>query len=211
MLKKVLICSAFISFIKVVVSNPLQLDVQQGEKIVFIGNGLGERMIYFPHFETELQRRYPDAKLIVRNMCRPGDTPGFRAHPSRETQWAFPGAEAFHSDKQFHDGIGHFPYPDEWLTTLQADTILAFFGYNESFDGMKGLENFTNEIDTFVTHNLAQQYNGEAAPRLVLISPIAFEDLSRNRELPDGKKENKRLKAYTEAVSYTHLTLPPKA
>tara|TARA_Y100000588_G_scaffold255149_1_gene269691 strand:+ start:9905 stop:13132 length:3228 start_codon:yes stop_codon:yes gene_type:complete len=207
MFKKILTCSTFFSTISIVVANPLPLNVQEGERIVFIGNGLGERMVYFPHFETELQMRYPDANLIVRNMCRPGDTPGFRAHPSRETQWAFPGAEAFHPDKQFHDGIGHFPYPDEWLTTLQADTILAFFGYNESFDGMHGIENFTNELDSFAAHTLAQKYNGESAPRLVLVSPIAFEDLSRTRDLPNGKEENKLLKAYAEAmkgVAATH-------
>ena len=104
------------------------LAVEKGERIVILGNGLGERMIYFPHFETDLHRQFPNEELIVRNMSKPGFTPGFRPNSSRLTQWAFPGAEKFHPGKKTHLGIGHFPMPDEWLTELKADTILAFFG-----------------------------------------------------------------------------------
>ena len=178
----------------------LPLEIMENDRIVLLGNGLGERMLNFPYFETRLHRLYPDANLIIRNICRPGDTPGFRPHPSRKSQWAFPGAEAFHPEYQTHLGIGHFPTPDEWLTELKADTILALFGYNESFDEMDGVENFYNELDAFVIHTLSQNYNGASAPRLVLISPIAFEDLSDSQDLPNGVEENKRLAAYTDAM-----------
>lgn len=178
----------------------LPLRVEKGERIVILGNGLGERMLYFPHFETDLHRQYPNEELIVRNIARPGETPGFRPHPSRESQWAFPGAEKFHQDKTTHLGIGHFPTPDEWLTELQADTILAFFGYNESFGGMEKLDNFEAELDAFVQHTLKQKYNGTSTPRLVLVSPTAFEDLSEQQDLPNGKEENVRLKAYAGAI-----------
>ena len=94
-------------------------------------------------------------------MSIPGNTPGFRPHSSRETQWAFPGAEAFHPGKTMHTGIGHFPSPDEWLTELKTDTILAFFGYNESFEGLDRVDNFYNELDAFVQHTLEQKYNGK--------------------------------------------------
>jgi len=69
---------------------------QQGERLVFIGNGLAERDVYYSRLETELHLRYPQNALFVRNMGHVGDTPGFRPHPSRVTQWAFPGAEKFH-------------------------------------------------------------------------------------------------------------------
>ncbi|MGY8695229.1 MAG: PVC-type heme-binding CxxCH protein, partial [Verrucomicrobiia bacterium] len=115
-------------------------------------------------------------------------------------QWAFPGAEKFHPGKKTHLGIGHFPMPDEWLTELKADTILAFFGYNESFDGLDRVDNFYNELDAFVQHTLKQKYNGKSAPRLVLVSPIAFENLSKVKDLPNGKEENIRLAAYADAV-----------
>ena len=150
----------------------LPLEAKQEERIVIIGNGLGERMLYFPHFETDLHRQFPNKNLVIRNLARPGDTPGFRPHPSRESQWAFPGAEDFHPEYETHLGIGHYPSPDEWLTELKADSILAFFGYNESFKGIERVDNFYNELDAWVVHTLKQKYNGQSAPNLVLFRQL---------------------------------------
>jgi mono/diheme cytochrome c family protein/glucose/arabinose dehydrogenase len=172
----------------------------KGERIVLLGNGLAERMFTHDHFEAELHLRFPDHELVVRNMGRQGDTAGFRPHPARKSQWAFPGAEAFHPDLRDHHGIGFFPSPDEWLAQLKADTIVAFFGSNESFAGPAGVEAFEAEIDAFTRHTLNQKYNGTNPPRLVLVSPIAFEDLTATRDLPDGRKENENLRLYTEAM-----------
>ena len=90
MFKRLFIAAALLAGTTAVVGNPLPLKVKNGENLVIIGNGLGERMVYFPYFETQLQQRYTDKNLVVRNISHPGDTPGFRPHPSRETQWAFP-------------------------------------------------------------------------------------------------------------------------
>ncbi len=171
------------------------------ERIVFIGNGLAERDVYYSRLETELHLRYPDQKLFVRNMGRPGDTPAFRPHPARVSQWAFPGAEKFRPEFARHNGKGFFPMPDQWLTFLKADTIVAFFGYNESFDGPERVGNFEAELEAFVLHTLSKAYNGRSAPRLVLVSPIAFENLSATRDLPTGQKENANLALYTGAMA----------
>jgi len=90
--------------------------------------------------------------------------------------------------------------PDEWLAFLKADTIVAFFGYNESFDGPTRVANFEAELDAWVVHTLSKAYNGTAAPRLVLVSPVAFEDQSAKRDLPNGEKENANLALYADAV-----------
>jgi len=171
-----------------------------GERIVFLGNGLAERDIYYSRLETELQLRYPDKKLFVRNMGRPGDTPAFRPHPGRKSQWAFPGAEKFRPEFNVHSGEGFFPTPDQWLHFLEADTIVAFFGYNESFDGPSRVDNYEAELNAFVVHTLSKAYNGKAAPRLVLVSPIAYENLSKQRDLPNGEKENANLALYSAAM-----------
>ncbi len=171
-----------------------------GERIVLIGNGLAERDVYYSRIETELHLRYPNEALFLRNMGHVGDTPGFRPHPSRVSQWAFPGAEKFHPDKQIHKGKGFFSTPDQWLTHLKADTIVAFFGYNESFDGPSKVANFEAELDAWVQHTLSKAYNGKAAPRLVLVSPIAFENQSAKRDLPTGDKENANLILYAASV-----------
>ena len=172
----------------------------KGERIVLIGNGLAERDTWYSRIETELHLRYPNEELFFRNMGHVGDTPGFRPHPARVSQWAFPGAEKFHPDKQVHHGKGFYPTPDQWLTHLKADTIVAFFGYNESFDGPSKVKNFEDELDAWVLHTLSKAYNGKAAPRLVLVSPVAYEDLSAKRDLPKGDKENANLILYSAAV-----------
>ena len=173
---------------------------QKGERVVFIGNGLAERDVYYSRMETEFHLRYPALGLSVRNMGRPGDTAGFRPHPARKSQWAFPGAEKFHPELAQHNGKGFYSTPDQWLTHLKADTIFAFFGYNESFDGPDRVANYEAELEAFVKHTLTKAYNGAAAPRLVLVSPIAFEDLSAKRDLPNGKKENANLALYTAVM-----------
>lgn len=174
---------------------------KKAERIVLIGNGLGERMVDHPHFEVLLHARFPAENLYIRNLCRPADTAGFRPHPSRNSQWAFPGAEKFHPQHKAHAGNGFHPTPDQWLTDLKPDVLVAFFGYSESFDGQAGLSNFKGELDAFVKHTQAQKYNGVASPRLVLVSPIAFEDLSAKRDLPNGKAENANLELYTKAMA----------
>ncbi len=177
------------------------LDLYAGDRIVLIGNNLGSRMMNFGHFETELQVRYPDSLLYIRNMCDGGDTPGFRPHSGRMTPWAFPGAEAFQTELAKNSGSeGHFETPDQWLTRHGADVIIAFFGYNESFEGADGLENYKAELDAFIQHTLSQTYNGASPPRLALVSPIAFEDLSDQFDLPDGWQENENLALYTAAM-----------
>ena len=172
----------------------------QGERIAFLGNGLAERDLYYGLLETELHLRYPESKLIIRNFGRPGDTPGYRPHPARTSPWAFPGAEAFRPQNALHNGKGFFPTSDQWLTSVKADTVVAFFGFNESFDGPAGVGAYEGELEAFVLHTLAQAYNGEAAPRLILVSPIAFENLSDRRDLPNGTRENENLALYTEAM-----------
>ncbi|WP_341837901.1 PVC-type heme-binding CxxCH protein [Chitinophaga pollutisoli] len=195
---------------------PAALPLAKGARIAMIGNNLGARMIYFDNLETELQLRFPAHELFIRNMCDAGETPGFRPHSGRVSPFAFPGAEKFQVQRanliksktepgklelnENHPGEGTFETPDEWLTRLKTDVIISFFGFNESFSGEAGLANFKAELNAFVKWTLKQRYNGVSAPQLVLVSPIAFENLSDTRDLPDGRKENKNLALYANAM-----------
>jgi glucose/arabinose dehydrogenase/mono/diheme cytochrome c family protein len=177
------------------------IKFKKGDHIILTGNNLGSRMMEYGLFETEMHVRYPDSLLYIRNMCDGGNTPGFRPHSGRVSPWAFPGAEDFQTElANFSDSQGHFETPDEWLSRHEADIILAFFGYNESFQGVDGLENYKAELDAFIKHTLRQNYNGKSSPQLAIISPIAFEDLSDIRDLPNGKWENENLALYTKAM-----------
>ncbi|HET8735573.1 MAG TPA: PVC-type heme-binding CxxCH protein, partial [Pricia sp.] len=178
------------------------ISVHNKDHIVLIGNNLASRMMDFGHFETEMHLRYPDSTLFIRNMGDGGNTPGFRPHSSRNSPWAFPGAEKFQTELANDSGsIGHFPTEDEWLTDLGADIIVAFFGYSESFQGQEGLQNFKDELKAFIAHTKRQEYNGESASELVLVSPIAYEDLSDKMDLPNGTAENRNLQLYAEAMA----------
>mgnify|MGYP006315697107 FL=1 len=177
------------------------LHIKKHTSIALVGNNLGSRMMNFGHFETEMQVRYPDSMLYIRNFCDGGNTPGFRPHAARNDPWAFPGAEKFQTEFATPSGSeGHFESPDQWLTRHKADVIIAFFGYNESFQGKEGLDNYKAELDAFIKHTLKQHYNGQTTPQIAIVSPIAFEDLSDQYDLPNGKKENENLLLYTQGM-----------
>lgn len=176
------------------------LKIEKGSRIFLIGNNLPSRMMNYGFFETEMHLRYPDSLLFIRNMGDGGNTPGFRPHSGRNSPWAFPGAEKFQTELAKRSGSeGHLETEDEWLKRLQADIIVAFFGYNESFEGPEGLENYKAELEAFVHHTYNQKYNGDTT-QLALVSPIAFEDLSDRYDLPNGEKENTNLQLYTEGM-----------
>ncbi|WP_026951024.1 PVC-type heme-binding CxxCH protein [Algoriphagus mannitolivorans] len=177
------------------------LELRKNSRITLVGNNLGSRMMEFGWFETEMHLRYPDSTLFIRNLCDPGDTPGFRPRSGTNDPWAFPGAEDFQEEYATKSNSeGFLEKPDQWLTRLQADIVIGFFGFNESFQGIEKLQNYKDELEAWILHSKSQQYNGKSAPQLALVSPIAFEDLSASKDVPDGKKENENLKLYTEAM-----------
>ena len=201
---KVTFFSLTLSLISLTAPAVETLTVSKDDKIVFVGNGLGSRMMQYGVFESSLQLLNPEKHLVIRNMCDEGNTPGFRPHSSRPSPWAFPGADKFHpplSKKKdrwgsAHTGSGSMDSPDQWLTRLQADTIIAFFGFNESFNGQAGLENFKGELRAFIKHTRSQKYNDTSAPQLALVSPVGFEDPTTDRE----RSVNTNLSLYTSAM-----------
>jgi mono/diheme cytochrome c family protein/glucose/arabinose dehydrogenase len=177
------------------------IAVESQDRIVLVGNNLGSRMMDYGFFETEMHMRYAKDSLMIRNMCDSGDTPGFRPSANRKSQWAYEGANEFNPQYDADSRpAGHYETPDEWLTRLGADIIIGFFGYAESFDGEEGLDNFKKDLKGFIDNTKANKYNGTSAPQLVLVSPIAYEDLSDTYDLPEGKTENVNLAMYTDAM-----------
>ncbi len=153
-----------------------KLELKPGDHINLIGNTLADRMQHDGWLETLIQQRFPKHHLRFRNLSFPGDELNRRPR----------------SD--------NFGSPDQWLTKEKTDVVFAFFGYNESFAGPAGLDNFRRELAKFIDDTLRQKYNGKSAPRLVLFSPIAHEDL-HNPNLPDGSENNARLALYTKAMA----------
>lgn len=181
-----------------------RLAVDHGDRIALIGAGLASRMVHFGEFETEIFLRFANHQLTIRNFADEGATPAFRPHSARdkEEQYAFPGAKELLPAMYQVDSRpkGHFETPDQWLTRFGADTIIAFFGLNSSFEGPDGVDRYKWELGAFIRHTLSQKYNGKNIPQLALVSPTAFQDLSAKYHTPDGKTENANLRLYTKAM-----------
>ena len=150
------------------------LELKKGDHICLVGNALGERMQHHNYWETLLHQRNAELELVVRNLCFPGDEPFKRIRSQ------------------------NFGEPAEHLKHSQANVVMYFFGFNESFDGAEGVSDFMDDMTKLVKQTQAADY-GKGKPRVVLVSPIAFENTG-DPNLPNGKEHNERLKAYTEAL-----------
>ena len=151
------------------------LELHPGDRIVIIGNTLAERMLYFGHFETLLHARFPKHQLVVRNLGWSADELTLRPR-----------------SKDFQDH-GHT------LFDHKPDVIIACFGFNESFAGRSGLPKFRRDLMRFIKETTSTKYNGEHPPQLVLLSPIANEDLPE-RGLTAGRDNNGNIALYTQAM-----------
>ena len=150
-----------------------QAFFQKGDHVVIIGNGLADRMQHHGWLEAYLQAELPGLELVIRNQGFTGDRIAHR-----------PRSEGFMTE-------------DEYLALSQADVIFAMFGYNESYDGEPA--QFGEALTEWIDRTSAQNYSSKGAPRIVLFSPIAHENLN-DSNLPDGRDNNVRLAAYTEAM-----------
>ncbi len=153
-----------------------KLELHKGDRIILIGNTLAERMQYFGNFETLLQSRFPELNLVFHDLGWSADELTLRPRSAG-----------------FKDH-GHT------LEDEKPDVIIAAFGFNESFAGPKGLDKFKKDLDKFIVESTTTKYNGKTAPKLVLLSPIAHEDL-HNPHVTDGKANNANIKLYTEAMA----------
>ncbi len=147
---------------------------QKGDHITIIGNGLADRMQHDGWMETYIQATNTGKQLVFRNNGFAGDRINHRPRNRG------------------------FMNADQYLTHTKATVVFAFFGYNESFDNKP--QDFKKHVIAWIDHTRKQNYSGKGAPRIVLFSPIAHENLN-NPNMPDGRKNNIRLAAYTNAMS----------
>jgi putative membrane-bound dehydrogenase-like protein len=151
------------------------LQLQPGDHICLVGNELGERLQHHNQWEAMLHGAFADQELTVRNLCFPGDEPVTRLRSK------------------------NFGTPEDHLKHSTATVVLYFFGFNESFQGEAGLAEFSQQMRTLVEQTKQQDFSGQGPPRIVLISPIAFENTG-DSNLPTGTLENERLAVYTRAL-----------
>ncbi len=157
-------------------ADPNHLQLNKGDRIIIIGNTLAERMQYYGHFETLLHARFPELELVVHNLGWSADEVALRPRQA------------------------HFEDHGHTLKDERPDVLIAAFGFNESFGGPEGLPKFRRDLERFLQESTTTKYNGKAAPRVVLLSPIAHEDL-KDPHITDGKRNNVNIKLYSDAMA----------
>jgi len=146
--------------------------LRPGDHIAYIGNTMADRMQHHAWLETYIHALHPKHNLTFRNLGFPGDEVKTRRRSE------------------------NFGNPDQWLTKVEADVVFCFFGYNEALRGEAAIDDFRKDLADMIDGMRGQKYNGKSAPRLVIFSPIAHEDLD-SRHLPDGSENNEKLARYT--------------
>jgi len=155
------------------VTTSLPLKLEKGTRISLIGNTLFDRAKDFGWFESRIHQLHPDKDLRVRTLAWSADEVDLQPRP---------------------DNFGSL---DQHLTVQKTDVILAAFGFNESFGGKEKLPEFRNRLTTLVRHLKSHSYNGKGAPKIVLFSPIANEDIEGVKA---GTNNNENIKAYSAVM-----------
>ena len=94
------------------------VKLDPGDVICFVGNTLPERMQHDGYLETLIHSRFPSHDLTIRNLAFSGDELTVQLRSA---------------------GFGS---PDAHLAKHGTDVIFAFWGFNESFAGEAGLDQF---------------------------------------------------------------------
>lgn len=155
------------------IETALPLELRPGERIALIGNTLFERAQFFGQVEALVQQRFPNHKLVVRNLAWSADEIGLAPRPS------------------------NFADIDQHLTHEKIDVVIAAFGFNESFAGDAGLESFRRRLAEYLAGLKTKAFNGHSAPRVVLVSPIANENILG---VAAADLNNERIQKYLAAM-----------
>ena len=148
--------------------------IRPGIRIAIVGNTFADQLRSHGYLETLLLQHWKEEPVSVRNLGWAGDTLSIRDRPT------------------------NFPTEESTLKEHQTDVIIACFGMGESFDGDAGVANFETDLKAFIASHRGKQYNGESEVRLILVSPIAYEDLGELT--PKVASRNRDLKRYTQAM-----------
>lgn len=155
-------------------ARPLKLD--DGDRVVFVGNTLIEREQAHGWWELALTRQFPGKKVTFRNLGWSGDT-------------VFGQARA--SFGHINAGFG-FKQLVEHTASLKPTVLFVAYGTNESFDGPDGLPKFVGGLNTLLDRL------EKTKARIILLSPLRQADLGR--PFPDPTTNNKNLRLYADAI-----------
>ena len=153
-----------------------KFELQDGDRIVWIGSTIVEREQRYGYWETALHAAFPDKQFTLRNLGWSGDT-------------VFGDARA-----GFENAAKGFERLVTLSLELKPTVIFVSYGANESFEGEAGLEKFEKGLEKLL------DALKPAKARLVLFSPAALYGGLRG---VDVVGRHKQLHQYGELVRKT--------
>jgi lysophospholipase L1-like esterase len=153
------------------------LELLDGDRVVFVGNTFIERDQAFGYLETILTARWPERNITFRNLGWSGDTVWGEARA------------------RFGTAADGFQHLKEHVESIRPTVLFIGYGANEAFDGEPGLAKFERGLGT-----LLDMLEAASAPgaRMILLSPLPLEDVGP--PLPDPKNHNKMVKRYAQVI-----------
>ncbi|MFM7151472.1 MAG: SGNH/GDSL hydrolase family protein, partial [Gemmataceae bacterium] len=150
------------------------LKLEDGDRVVFLGNTLIEREQLYGWWELYLTRSFPGKKVTFRNLGWSGDT-------------------VFgHARAGFGPVAEGYKHLIDHTLALKPTVIFIAYGTNESGEGPGGLPSFVKGLN-----KLLDQVEKTKA-RIILLSPVQQADMGR--PLPNPSRANANLRLYADAI-----------
>jgi lysophospholipase L1-like esterase len=127
-----------------------KFEIQDGDRIVWIGGAIVEREQRYGYWETALHAAFPDKNFTLRNLGWSGDT------VRGESRARF----------DFNQPDAGFKQLVDLTLELKPTVIFVSYGANESFEGKAGLEEFARGLEKLL------DALKPAKARVVLFTPL---------------------------------------
>lgn len=153
-------------------SAPFELN--DGDRVAFLGDTFFEQAIRYGHIETALTSRWPERKIIFRNIGWAGDSPEGRARAFFDPV-----------DKGYENLMMHIGMAD-------PSVVVLAYGSMAAYNGKSGLDKFIDKMNTLI--DSIEDSNA----RIAIISPTPRE--FKELRLPNPEEQNKALSQYVDVL-----------
>lgn len=149
-------------------------ELKDGDRVAFLGDTFFEQAIRYGQIETALSSRWPDRRIVFRNIGWSGDNPLGRA-------------------RAFFDPVDKgFENLEKHLGLAKPTVVIISYGAMDSFEGEAGLDVFIEGMNTLI--DTIEKSNA----RIAILSPTPRE--LKGDQLPNPGEQNKALLLYVNAL-----------
>jgi lysophospholipase L1-like esterase len=155
-------------------------ELKDGDRVALIGATFIEREQQYGFVELTLTTRWPDRRIVFRNLGWSGD------NVAGESRLYF---GTYRGTTTRQEGLDHL---FKTLELFRPTVVFAAYGSNEAFEGKTGLAKF---VDGY--NHLLERLEKTGA-RIVLLAPVKQENLGP--PFPDPAERNRNLDLYAAAI-----------